>query len=323
MSSLESWLHQARCCVTGGSGVLGNLLVRRLIAHGAAAVVVFDRSAGSSGQLQGLAGPVEHIAGSILDEGALAKALQGCSVVFHLAALTHVGQSQRAPLTYMEVNGLGTASVLEACRRQGVERVIYTSTGHVYGRADALPIAEDHPTRPLSIYAASKLAGEVAVQGYAAGYGLSAAIARLANLYGAALGAETVVGRALEQVVSGEPIRLRNLSAVRDFVYLEDAAEALLRLAASARSPGCQVANVASGRGVSILEVAQTLAAVAAQQGLGTVELAPPEEVQREAIPAQVLDNSRLRALTGWAPATSLAAGLGRALAERRAQERV
>jgi nucleoside-diphosphate-sugar epimerase len=260
---------------------------------------------------------IEHLTGDILNPTDLDHALRDCTVVFHLAALVHVGHSQTAPVHYFEVNGLGTAHVVEACRRVSVRRVIYTSTSHVYGVPRRLPVTEDHPTVPVSAYAASKLAGEVVLQGYAASYGISCGIARLSNLYGAAFSAETVIGRALRQVVSGQPIALHNLASVRDFIHADDVVEALVRLAAVGDDlTGCRIVNVSTGRGVSVREMAQTLASIAAEQGLGLPEVIQTGSDQSEIVPSLVLDNSRLRELTHWTPQINLEQGLRLALQE-------
>ena len=303
MSSVEEWLETQSICVTGGRGSLGRRLVNELVRSGATRVVAFDTapptpSDGESG--------VQHFTGSILNLDDLRGALSGCTVVFHLAALVHVGRSQTEPFLYFEVNALGTASVLEACRLVGVPRVVYASTSHVYGKPRRLPIGEEHLTDPLSAYAASKLAGENAIQAYGAGPGLHCDIARLANLYGASDNPETVVGRALEQALQGEPIRLRNLGAVRDFVHAADVVETLMRLAADDGGPGCRVVNVSTGRGRSVREMADVLSGLASEEGLGRPQVVGTEEEHDEL----VLDNGQLAERTGWTPKISLEEGL-------------
>jgi UDP-glucose 4-epimerase len=303
--------------VVGGAGILGTRLVIKLVERGAGQVVVFDQPQAIAGsRLREVPGVVCQ-AGNLLEPSDLERALAPCTVVYHLAALTHVGRSLEDPQRYWDINSGGTVRVLEACRRLGVRQIIYASTGAVYGQPCASPITEQHPTRPLSIYAASKLAGEAALQGYAASFKLAAVIARLANIYGAPWGADTVIGRALEQVATRQPVRLRNLSAVRDFVYIDDVVEALIRLCLPETTVPCCIVNVASARGVSIGEVAQTLVAVAERQGLGHMEILPSNEPGQESIPVLVMDNHYLKALTAWTPQITLEQGLSLALQER------
>jgi len=291
--------------------------VQRLVVGGAHRLVTLNRQPAILCGDATKSRSVEHVVGNILNPADLDRALCGCTVVFHLAALVHVGRSELEPLRYFEVNALGTAHVLEACRRLGIQRVIYTSTGHVYGDPRQLSIGEDHPTIPLSVYAASKLAGEAAIQGYAASFGLSCNIARLANVYGASFSTETVITCALEQATTGGPISLRNLAAVRDFIHADDVVEALVRLAAAGdESTGCHVVNISTGRGVSVLEMAETLSKIAAEEGLGRPDVVHASKRQDELVPRLVLDNQHLRELTGWAPQISLEQGLRLALQE-------
>jgi len=319
--AVDDWVRQQSICITGGRGALGRRLIQRLIAGGASRVVALDSRPATRYDEATQSRLVGHVVGSILNPADLDRALLDCTVVFHLAALVHIGRSELEPLRYFEVNAFGTAHVLEACRRQGIQRVIYTSTGHVYGIPRQLPIGEDHPTAPLSAYAASKLAGEVTVQGYAAKGALLCDIARLANVYGASFSLETVIGRALEQAANGEPIRLRNLAAVRDFIHAGDVVEALVRLAvAGDKSTGCRIVNVSTGQGVSVLEMAETLSKIAAEQGSGWLEVIQTGSGQDELVPRLVLDNHRLSGLTGWAPQISLEHGLRLALQEFRRQ---
>ncbi len=302
----------AAVAVTGGGGVLGRRLVRRLLHSGVRRVVVNDRQASA-----GWPAAVECVAGDILDPQALLAGLADCQVVFHLAALTNVGQSRQEPERYWRVNSLGTACVLDACRKLGVPHVVYTSTSHVYGVPVRSPVDEEHITRPLSIYAASKLAGEVALQGYTAEFGLGSTIARLSNLYGGGLGPETVIGRAVRQAAAGGPIQLYSLTPVRDFVYVDDAVEALWRLAALGPAADCRIVNVGSGRGYTIGAMADTLVRVAQHAGGESIAIETPLQEPPVGIPELILDQRRLRHLTGWTPVISLEDGLTLALREQ------
>jgi nucleoside-diphosphate-sugar epimerase len=286
--------------------------VRQLLAAGSREITVFSPTAPCPQD------GVRYAKGDILNLDQLERGLLGCTVVFHLAALTDAAESRVNPIRYLDVNAFGTACVMEACRRLGVGKVIYTSTAHVYGKPLHLPIGEEHSTEPLSLYATGKLAGEVFVRGYAASYKQTAVIARLSNLYGSSLGPATVIGRAVESVALREPIQLRSVEEIRDFIYVEDAAEALLRLAASEQtSTGLHIVNVSTGRGVSIREAVSELAAAAEDLGFPAPEILPPSGEPDHELPSLVLDNRRLRSLTGWTPQTSLRQGLTNTLKER------
>jgi nucleoside-diphosphate-sugar epimerase len=315
--TIESWVREQSIGVLGGRGSLGRRLVRRLIASGARKVTAFDRQPVIWGKNAMKDRSVEQVEGNILDVACLERVVRDCTVVFHLAALVHVGRSEVEPLPYFETNALGTACVLEACRRSRVSRVVYTSTGHVYGIPRRVPIQEDHPTLPLSSYAASKLAGEAVMQGFATGFGVPCVIARLANVYGMSFDHETLVGHAVKQTVEGKGIRLRNLTSIRDFVHVNDVVEALIRLAAAdKKNNGFQIVNVSTGCGVSVLDMVETLSNIAPELGLRRPEITQMAGEKRERVPILILDNRHLLNLTGWAPRMDTHQGLRIALQE-------
>jgi nucleoside-diphosphate-sugar epimerase len=308
---MREWLRNQSFCVTGGAGALGQALIRKLAEQGAERIVVIDPCGHSSLTGEDRDAPVRFMEGSILDPSHMERATEGCTVLFHLAALTHAGRSASDPGSYVAVNCTGTAKVMEACRAQGVRNVIYTSTGHVYGRPNAIPVGEDHTVSPLSVYAASKLAGEAFVQAYASSFGFAAVIARMANLYGPFSSTDTVIGTSLEQAMRGSAIHVRNLKAVRDFLFIDDAAEALIRLVAAAKDrQGPQVVNVSSGTGISVEEICTLLADLAERQGIGRPGIRQDVRDPEEQVPTFVLDNTRLERLTGWVPGTTMAEGL-------------
>jgi UDP-glucose 4-epimerase len=281
--------------ITGGHGVLGRRLQTML------------RSAGRAFTL--FSGDVRNLAD-------LQAGLAGCGVVVHLAAISEPAACFAEPSNCMEVNALGTARVMEACRLLGIQRAIYTSTAQVYGAPARLPADEDSPTAPRSVYAASKLAGEAAMRGYSASFGTAAVAARLANVYGPGMGPQSVIGRAVSQLRSGQPVQLRSYREVRDFIFLDDAVEALIRLSgADACGIGFHTVNVSSARGASVMDVVEVLAAVAEESGLPRPEILPPTGEPDREVPALVLDNRRLQSLTGWQPGTPLREGLAHSLA--------
>ena len=316
-TSLQTWLRTQAVAVTGGRGFLGRRLVDRLARGGARKVVAVDaRPRAGSTPVEDLIN-VKHVTADILDVDEMASSLAGCSTIFHLAALTDAGKSVEESDRYFEVNARGTEATMEACERANVRRVIYTSTSLVYGAPRRLPVIEDYPTDPLTPYAASKLAGERAVADYVSHSRAAGEVARVANLYGASFLPNTAVGLALNQAMQGGPIRLRNLMSVRDFVHADDVVEALLRLAAAEGvDRECRVANVSTGRGASVLEVAQAIAEAASECGLGRPRILQSERPVREVAPKVVLDNSLLFEITGWRPAIRIRRGMAIALAE-------
>jgi UDP-glucose 4-epimerase len=312
--TVKSWIKKQRICVTGGRGTLAKYLIGRLIAYGAGHIVVFDNRPPVPNGEQTL--NLTHVTGDILSIEDLNKSVADCSTVFHLAAQGDAGEANAKPLECFKINVQGTVNVLESCRLHGVRQVVYVSTTHVYGHPRCQPIREDHPVAPLSIYAASKLAGEIIVQGYAASFGLNCAIARLSNIYGGYFGVNTVIGSALEQASEEKTISLHDLSCIRNFVYAGDVAEALIRLAYVVnKRRSCLTCNVSTDYGVSVSDMAKDLIRVAATMGLHVPGI---EEIgkQSNSIPTIVIDPGYFESVTGWRLGSKLEKGLALALHE-------
>ncbi len=241
--------------------------------------------------------------------------------VYHLAAWSHVGRSWEHPEEALRVNALGTLALLEAARAcRGRPRVLLVSSAEVYGRVQPadLPIGEDSPLRPVSPYAASKVAAEfLGVQAHLA-HGLAVLRARPFNHVGPGQSPDFVVPamarRILEASREGRAtIKVGNLSARRDFTDVRDVVRAY-RLLVLSGEPG-QVYNVCSGRDVAIKEVVQRLAALVD----ANLRLEPDPGLMRPADVAVLRgDPSRLVQATGWRPEVSLEQTLADVLAEWR-----
>jgi UDP-glucose 4-epimerase len=177
-----------KALVTGGSGFIGSSLVDRLLAAGHG-VTAYDNM--STGRVEFLSGARQHqafgfIEGDILDEDCLKRAMVGHDIVFHLAANADVRFGTQHPRKDLDQNTIGTWTVLESMRSVGIKRVVFSSTGSVYGESTVIPTPEDAPFPvQTSLYAASKLAGEALLSAYAEGYGLRAWIFRFVSVLGA------------------------------------------------------------------------------------------------------------------------------------------
>lgn len=281
-------------CVTGATGALGPSVAAAIDAGGAQAVVRYEAD--------------------IRDRAALDAALGGCSAVVHLAGISSGATSDEALL--QDVNVAGTRHAFDAAVSAGVRTFIFASTGHVYG-APAGPATEDSPVALLSPYAASKLRGEQALAAAVIGTGVAVAVARLSNVYGERSPVSTVVGRALDQALSGRDLTLRNLASTRDFIYVDDAAEGMLRLGAVAAAGRVTTANVSTGRGARVSEIAAALVALARELGLGELRVVEEGASGPDAAGALVLSPARLLRLTGWSPRIDIHEGLRRALQRR------
>ena len=242
-----------RFLVTGGAGFLGTALVNRLVKEGHQVRVIDDLSAGDP---SGLDERVLFTRGDVADRPKLWTLLQDVDCVYHLAARVRVSESIHYPREYNEVNVGGTVSVMEAMRDAGVQRVVLTSSGAVYGEQADQPVREDQPPNPQSPYAVSKLAAEYYVRTIGALWGLETVILRVFNTYGPGQNLPPshppVVPRCLQQALGGGSLLVFcGGGQTRDFVYVDDVVDALLS-ASTATDVDRRTINVGSGGETSI-----------------------------------------------------------------------
>lgn len=178
-----------RAVVTGGAGFIGSNLVDRLLQAGHSAVAFDNFSTGHPRFLETAQsssdGRFTLVRGDILDQAALATAMRGADIVFHLAANADVRHGTEHPDRDLQQNTLGTFNVLEAMRSSGVTRIVFSSTGSIYGEPERFPTPEDAPfPTQTSLYGASKLAGEALIQAYCEGFGFVGHIFRFVSILG-------------------------------------------------------------------------------------------------------------------------------------------
>ncbi|MBL6925535.1 MAG: NAD-dependent epimerase/dehydratase family protein [Acidimicrobiia bacterium] len=245
--------------VTGGAGFIGANLVRTLIAtqEVGEVVVLDDLSFGDRSNLDGL--DVEFIEGSILDDRALTRASSGARAIVHLAARSSVPRSVAAPIAAHEVNATGTAMVLEAARRQDGAHVIVASSSSVYGATEALPKSESLPTRPISPYAASKLATEAYTLAWSHSYGFPALALRFFNVFGPLQPPlhtyAAVVPAFLSAALKGQPLPVHgDGTQSRDFTFVDSVVSVIVD-ALVRRVSHDEPVNLAFGSRVTLLEL--------------------------------------------------------------------
>jgi CDP-glucose 4,6-dehydratase len=305
--------------VTGGHGFVASHLARALLERGDSVTVLDLAAPPLSGLvLQGAAAEVELVEADLRDARAVAATIEGAEldVVFHLAAQTLVGPAMAEPAATFEANVLGTWNLLESCRRAEVPAVLVASSDKAYGPSEELPYRETMQLRPASPYEASKAAADAIALSYRPAYGLPVAVTRFANIYGGGdLNFSRLVPEAIAAVLDGRRPQIRSDgSPERDFLYVDDAVAAYLAIehAVGAGGPAAgEALNAGGERPYPVAEVLETIAAVSGTglepefHGAGN----PAGEIDR-----QYVDSSKLRGMTGWAPAVELADGLTRTL---------
>ena len=295
-----------RVLITGGAGFIGGALARTLVRDRHNVRVLDDLSAGEPDRL-----PVDVLftRGDVRDVPKLWTLLQGVDCVFHLAARVSVPESVLYPREYNDVNVGGTVSLMAAMRDVGVRRVVFASSGTIYGDQPEQPVTEDARPNPLAPYAVSKVAAEYYIFSLGALYGIETVALRIFNAYGPGQPLPPVhapvIPRFLKQTQSGGSVVIfGDGSQTRDFVHISDVVYALLS-AMTAPDVDRQIINVGSGQGISINDLVRMIGMVT-----GRLPDVIHNEVQGGGVGRLVADVRRAHSLLGFQSRLGLEDGL-------------
>lgn len=262
-----------RALVTGGAGFIGSNILELLLREGHDVVVLDDIS---SGYEANLVDGAAFVRGDVTDPDAVGAAILGCDVVFHLAASVGNTRSIENPIRDSQINAIGTLTVLEAARAEGIPRIVYSSSAGIFGELKTLPIREDHPQDPDSPYGVSKLAAEKMCLVYNKLHGMRNVCLRYFNVYGVRQRYDAygnVIPIFAERMLLGrEIVVFGDGEQTRDFVNVADVARANYLAATTAGVSG--VFNLGSATRVTINELVRIMADVSGTEP--TVVQGPP-----------------------------------------------
>ncbi len=300
--------------VTGACGFIGSHLVEALVRRGAqpTALVLYN-AAGSNGWMDAVDPEIRKeiriVAGDIRDADFMRRLIGHDAVVFHLAALIGIPYSYTSPRSYVETNITGTLNILEAARAAGARRVINTSTSEVYGTALKVPIEESHPLQAQSPYSATKIAAEKLAESYFKSFELPVTTVRPFNTFGPRQSPRAVIPTILLQLLAGKTeLQLGDPTTTRDFNFVPDTVEGLIRLAECEKAVGATV-NIGTGADISIERVVELAAGLLGK----TVTLhSDAQRIRPAASEVRRLraGHALLKTLTGWTPPARLEEGL-------------
>jgi len=308
----------ASVLITGGLGLIGSAIARRLVALGAEVLLVDSMIPEYGGNLANIADIHDRVAVNIADiRGGygLRHLLKGRDFLFNLAAQTSHLDSMSSPEVDLATNCTAQLQLLEACREvnPGIA-IVHAGTRQIYGRPEYLPVDERHRLRPVDVNGVNKMAGEAYHLLYCDVYGIRTRSLRLTNVYGPGMrikdARQTFIGIWLRRVIEDEPFEVWGGEQHRDLLYVEDAADAFLYAAITPAAEGLAL-NV-GGEAVSLAALAEAL--IAANDGGEYVIREFPAERRRIDVGDFLIDDSRFRSLSVWQPRVGIAEGLPRSL---------
>jgi UDP-glucose 4-epimerase len=303
--------------VTGGAGYIGSIVSRLLIEQGHE-VVVFDNL--ERGHRAAVPPEARLVVGDLTDEAAVTAAIggeagagfSGFDGVFHFAALSLVGESVERPERYYRTNVGGTLNLLTAMADAGVSRLVFSSTAAVYGQPDRIPIPENAPKNPTNPYGASKLAVDNLIGAFCTAHGIGGVSLRYFNVAGSSGGVgedhdpethlipnvlKAALGQCDHVEIFGVDYPTPDGTAIRDYIHVDDLADAHALALEHARAGEHQIFNLGNGNGFSVREV------IGAVEQVTGREIEAVESARRAGDPPQLVASSeRIREQLGWMP---------------------
>lgn len=318
LNPLSQFNHK-KALITGGLGFIGSNLAHRLIDLGAEVLLVdslIPEYGGNLYNIQSIQNQVKINISDVRDEHSMRYLVQGQDYLFNLAGQTSHLDSMHDPYTDLDINCKAQLSILEACRKYNPDiQIVFASTRQLYGKPDYLPVDENHLVRPVDVNGINKMAGEWYHILYNNVYGIRACALRLTNTYGPRMrikdARQTFLGIWIRLLIEDKPFEVWGGEQLRDFTYVDDAVDALLKAALAPEAKG-NIYNLGGNQTLSLKETADILIA-ANQRGHYHIREFPPERKSID-IGDYYSDDTRIRSQLQWQPQIPLEQGLQQTL---------
>jgi dTDP-glucose 4,6-dehydratase len=296
--------------VTGGAGFVGSQLVRELLDSSYHVVVLDNFTTGLNESLP-RSGELRLISGDVRDFGLVSRIVRNTPYVVHLAAQAFIPFSYEMPVHVAEVNAIGSINILKACQDHHIKRLVHISSSEVYGSAQYVPMDEKHPLQPFSTYSVAKTAADMWAQTFFWEHKLPVVILRPFNTFGPRESLPYFIPEIIRQCLKEPQIRVGNLDTRRDFTYVKDTANAMVRALETEKIEG-EIINIGTGETHKMKEI---LALV--QKETKTMKkpvVVDKSRLRPKDVDTLVTDNSKARRILGWNPEVSFEEGIQRTI---------
>jgi dTDP-glucose 4,6-dehydratase len=295
-----------RVLVTGGAGFIGSTLTRQLLDKDYPVTILDDLSTGLKENLPE-SNKLKLIEGDLRDFNLVAKTIRSYSHVIHLAAQAFIPFSYQMPLQVAEVNATGSMNILKACSESKVKRLVHISSSEVYGSAQYVPMNENHPLKPYSTYSVAKVAADLWAQTFFLEHKLPVVILRPFNTFGPRETLPYFIPEMIRQCLKEPEIRVGNLETSRDFTYVEDTVNAMIKALETENIEG-EIINIGTGQTHKMKEI---LALIKKETDTEKKQvILDKNRLRPRDVEALVTDNSKARKLLGWTPKTTFEEGI-------------
>lgn len=251
--------------VTGSEGFIGSHLVEKLLKQkNKVTALILYNSFNHKGWLENIGSKnknLDLVFGDLNSFDFVKNITKNCDKIFHLGAQISIPYSYKTPETFLNNNVRGTLNVLEAAKENKIKKVIVTSSSEVYGSARYTPIDENHPLNAQSPYSASKIAADKFAESYALSFNLPVIIARPFNNFGPRQSTRAIIPTIIRQLIEKNEIRLGNINTSRDFIYVEDTVDAMIKLSNS-KFKQAEVFNICTGKTIKILDIVKMISKI-------------------------------------------------------------